>query len=89
MGGSLIGSVALSNGVFRRALDHNLALQLEYETDSLLALYFTEAGLPPKKPAFTHWEGLNGHMAGHYLSALSVAWAVSKDSRYIIYWRTV
>jgi DUF1680 family protein len=46
---------------------------LALEPDRLLAPFFREAKLPPKAKPYGNWEssGLDGHMAGHYLSALS------------------
>ncbi|PPJ40344.1 beta-L-arabinofuranosidase domain-containing protein, partial [Pseudoxanthomonas sp. KAs_5_3] len=38
-------------------------------------------GLPLRKPSYGNWEssGLDGHMGGHYLSALSLMWAATGD----------
>lgn len=46
---------------------------LEHDVDRLLAPFLREAGLPMKKQPYPNWEsqGLDGHTAGHYLSALS------------------
>jgi len=38
----------------------------------LLAPYRKEAGLPEKAKCYPNWDGLDGHIAGHYLSALPV-----------------
>ena len=50
---------------------------LALDPDRLLAPYFTEAGLKPKKESYGNWEntGLDGHIGGHYLSALSNMYA--------------
>ncbi|MCL2410353.1 MAG: glycoside hydrolase family 127 protein [Treponema sp.] len=71
----------LLNGLFKNAFDLNVNVLLKYDTDSLLAPYFIEAGMKPKKPAFDHWKGLDGHVAGHYLSALAMAWAKAGNLR--------
>ncbi len=47
------------------------------DVDRLLAPFLREAGIPVKKPSYTNWEntGLDGHIGGHYLSALSLMYA--------------
>ncbi|MBS2099783.1 glycoside hydrolase family 127 protein [Carboxylicivirga linearis] len=56
-------------------VDHKYLLELDI--DRLLAPYFKEAGLEPVKDNYTNWEntGLDGHIGGHYLSALSMMYA--------------
>jgi uncharacterized protein len=43
---------------------------MKYNFDRLLAPSSKEAGLPEKTITYPNWDGLDGHMAGHYLSAL-------------------
>ena len=38
----------------------------------MLAPFLKEAGLPPKGESFPNWIGLDGHIGGHYLSALAI-----------------
>ena len=38
----------------------------------MLAPYRKEAGLRPRKPSYPNWDGLDGHVGGHYLSALAI-----------------
>jgi DUF1680 family protein len=47
-----------------------------------LAPFRREAGLEPRKPAYGNWEsgGLDGHTAGHYLSALAQMIAAGQDA---------
>jgi len=54
---------------------------LALDADRLLAPYRREAGLALPKPPYGNWEssGLDGHMGGHYLSALSLMWAATGD----------
>ena len=49
--------------------------------DRLLAPYLREAGLPAKAKSYGNWEsdGLDGHTAGHYLSALALMIASGDD----------
>src|ERR1700761_8064402 len=55
---------------------------LALDPDRLLAPYETEAGLKPKKKSYGNWEntGLDGHIGGHYLSALSLMYASTGDA---------
>ena len=52
---------------------------MEYDVDRLLAPFLKEAGLQPKGRLFSSWAGLDGHIGGHYLSALACAWAATGD----------
>lgn len=70
-----IGDVKLLDGPFRHALELNLQVLLKYDTDRLLAPYRKEAGLPEKAMSFSNWDGLDGHVGGHYLSALAMHYA--------------
>lgn len=69
--------VRLLDSPFRDAQDRDIEYMLAMEPDRLLAPYLTEAGLPPRAENYGNWEssGLNGHIGGHYLTALSLAWA--------------
>ena len=71
--------VRLLDGPFKRACDLNIRVLLQYDTDRLLAPFRKEAGLPMKAELFPNWAGLDGHVAGHYLSALSMAYAATGD----------
>lgn len=56
---------------------------LGIDADRLLAPYFKEAGLTPLAESYTNWEntGLDGHIGGHYLSALAYMYAATADAR--------
>lgn len=54
---------------------------LEYDVDRLLAPFLKEAGIEPKAPSFTNWIDLDGHVGGHYLSALAIHYASTGDVR--------
>jgi len=56
----------------KHAQDLNIKTPLQYNVDRLLAPYLKEAGLPPKDSSYTNWDGLDGHVGGHYLSALAM-----------------
>lgn len=64
--------VAVTGGVLKHAQDVNLQTLLQYDVDRLLAPYRKEAGLEPRKPSFPNWDGLDGHVGGHYLTALAI-----------------
>jgi DUF1680 family protein len=48
--------------------------------DRLLAPYRKEAGLPAKASSYPNWEGLDGHIAGHYLSAMAINYAATSNA---------
>ncbi|WP_153799776.1 glycoside hydrolase family 127 protein [Foetidibacter luteolus] len=67
-----LSDVALLDGPFKHARDVNIQTLLKYNVDRLLAGYRKEAGLTPKDSSYRNWEGLDGHVGGHYLSALAM-----------------
>jgi uncharacterized protein len=67
--------VVLLDGPFKQARDLNIEVLLKYDVDRLLAPYRKEAGLPAKAMSYPNWEGLDGHVAGHYLSAMAINYA--------------
>ena len=72
-----IKDVRLSESAFKKAQDMDIRYLLSLNPDRLLAPYMKEAGLEPKAENYTNWEntGLDGHVGGHYLSALSYMYA--------------
>lgn len=69
--------VQLLDGPFKHAQDLNLKTLLEYDVDRLLATYRKEAGLEMKGELYPNWSGLDGHVTGHYLSAMAIYTAVT------------
>lgn len=69
--------VKLLPSVFKNAEQTDLKYMLALDADKLLAPYLREAGLPAKTTSYTNWEntGLDGHIGGHYLTALSLMYA--------------
>ncbi|WP_223860936.1 glycoside hydrolase family 127 protein [Spirosoma validum] len=69
--------VKLTGGPFKNAQDVDLKYILALKPDKLLAPYLIDAGLPVKAPRYGNWEssGLDGHIGGHYLSALAMMYA--------------
>ncbi len=75
--------VKLLDGPFKHAEDLDKQYLLELNPDRLLAPFLREAGLTPKAESYTNWEntGLDGHIGGHYLSALSLMYASTGDNQ--------
>ncbi len=74
--------VKLLDSPFLQAQQTDLHYILTLNPDRLLAPFLREAGLKPKAPSYTNWEntGLDGHIGGHYLSALSMMYAATGDT---------
>lgn len=68
-----LGDVRLGEGVFARSSTLNLRYLQALDVDRLLGPFRIEAGLPSPAAKYPNWEsmGLDGHSAGHYLSALA------------------
>jgi DUF1680 family protein len=78
-----LSDVRLLPGPFLDAQKTDLHYLMQLDPDRLLAPYLREAGLIPKRPSYGNWEssGLDGHMGGHYLSALSLMYASTGDKK--------
>jgi uncharacterized protein len=72
--------VILLEGPFKHARDLNIQVLLKYDVDRLLAPYRKEAGLPEKAKSYPNWDGLDGHVAGHYLSAMAMNYAATGNA---------
>lgn len=72
-----LSEVRLLESPFKDAEQTDLNYMLQLDPDRLLAPFLREAGLVPKAASYGNWEsfGLDGHTAGHYLSALSQMYA--------------
>ena len=72
-----VNDVTLTESAFKHAEDMDIRYLLGIDPDRLLAPYLKEAGLEPKAENYTNWEntGLDGHIGGHYLSALAYMYA--------------
>jgi len=75
-----LADVKLLDGPFQHARDLNIKVLLEYDVDRLLAGYRKEAGLPEKAKVFSNWDGLDGHVGGHYLTALAMNYAATGNT---------
>jgi DUF1680 family protein len=78
-----LGDVKLLEGPFKKAQELNLKTLLKYDVNRFLAPYLKAAGLPTQAENYGNWEnsGLDGHMAGHYLSAMAMNYAALGDIR--------
>lgn len=76
-----LAEVRLLDGPFRDAQEVDRAYLLRLDPDRLLAPFRLDAKLPAKAESYGGWEqtGLNGHMLGHYLSAISLMYRATGD----------
>lgn len=81
-----LSSVRLTGGPLKRAQDLDAEYLLELQPDRMLAYLRQRAGLEAKAPGYGGWDGagrqLTGHIAGHYLSAVSMMYATTGDERF-------
>ena len=80
-----LDAVRLQGGPLKHAQDLIARYLLQLEPDRMLAYYRERAGLPRKAEPYDGWDGggrnLTGHIAGHYLSAVSLMWAATGEPR--------
>lgn len=74
-----LGDITLLDRPLKHARDLNVQVLLKYDCDRMLAPYRKEAGLQPRKPSYPNWDGLDGHVGGHYLSALAINAATGNE----------
>lgn len=86
-----LSEVTLLDGPLKTAQDGNARLLLDYDADRLLTPFIRQAGLTTgryagwvsRHPSFSNWGlsdwSLEGHVGGHYLSALAMAYAAERD----------
>ena len=81
-----LSAVRLTGGPLKLAQDLDADYLLKLEPDRMMAFYRVRAGLQPKAQAYAGWDGdgrnLTGHIAGHYLSAVSMMYAATGDPRF-------
>ncbi|MCE3254164.1 MAG: glycosyl hydrolase [Cellvibrio sp.] len=73
-------NITLLPGPFLQAQTTNKEYLMALNVEKLLAPFRREAGLPFKE-TYGNWEstGLDGHMGGHYISALALMYASTRD----------
>jgi uncharacterized protein len=81
-----LSSVRLTSGPLKRAQDLDAQYLLELQPERMLAYLRKRAGLEVKAEGYGGWDGsgrqLTGHIAGHYLSAVSLMYAATGDTRF-------
>src|SRR5215467_5121895 len=81
-----LNSVRLTGGPLKHAQELDAQYLLDLEPDRMLAYLRERAGLQPKAKGYGGWDGggrqLTGHIAGHYLSAVSLIWAATGDAHF-------
>jgi DUF1680 family protein len=81
-----LSAVRLTGGPLKHAQELDADYLMKLEPDRMLAFYRERAGLPKKADPYGGWDGdnrnLTGHIAGHYLSAVSLMWAATGDPRF-------
>ena len=82
-----LSGVRLTGGPLKHAQDLDAAYLLQLEPDRMLYYLRVRSGLKPKaNEGYGGWDGegrqLTGHIAGHYLSAVSSMWAATGDARF-------
>lgn len=81
-----LSAVRVTGGPLKRAQELDAAYLLKLEPDRLMSFYRVRAGLKPKAEGYGGWDGdgknLTGHIASHYLSAVSLMYAATGDTRF-------
>lgn len=79
-------AVRLTGGPLKHAQELDARYLLALEPDRMLAFYRKLAGLAPRAEGYTGWDAegrqLTGHIAGHYLSAVSLMFAATGEARF-------
>lgn len=77
--------VQLLNSPFKQAMQVDAAYLLSIEPDRLLSGFRSHSGLKPKGKMYEGWEssGLAGHTLGHYLSAISMHYASTREPEFL------
>jgi len=81
-----LSAVRLGGGPLGHAQQLDAKYLLELEPDRMLSYFRQRAGLQPKAKPYGGWDGggrnITGHIAGHYLSAVSLMWTATGDPRF-------
>ncbi len=81
-----LDEVRLLDGPFRDAMIRDQQYLLSLDPDRLLHNFRVTAGLPSSASPLGGWEApdveLRGHSVGHYLSAVSIMYAGTRDARF-------
>lgn len=77
--------IKLLESPFTKAMQADITYLLKIDPDRLLSDFRLHAGLKPKGERYGGWEssGLAGHSLGHYLSAISMAYASTGNAEFL------
>ncbi|MFD2581465.1 beta-L-arabinofuranosidase domain-containing protein [Pedobacter vanadiisoli] len=80
-----LSQVSLLESTFKKAMKADEAYLSVIDADRLLSGFRKNAGLTPKAKIYGGWEGdgLAGHSLGHYLSAISMQYASSRNPLFL------
>ncbi|HSC52966.1 MAG TPA: glycoside hydrolase family 127 protein [Phnomibacter sp.] len=89
-----LSDVRLGASDFKKAQDVDSVYIMALDADRLLAPFLKEAGIKPVKENYGNWEsdGLDGHIGGHYISALAQMYAATGSQvfkaklDYVLFW---
>ncbi len=78
-------NVEITDDYLKRGFHLESVYLLSLDTDRLLAGFQETAGIRPKAIRYGGWESteIQGHTLGHYMTALSQAWAATGRSEYL------
>ena len=89
-----LSEITILDGQQKTMMERNASLLLDYDADRLMTPFVRQSGLSDvssskyykwteKHPSFTNWGladwSLEGHVGGHYVTALSLAYAALND----------
>lgn len=81
-----LNAVRLTEGPLHRAQQVDAQYLLSLDVNRMLAHFRERVGLQPLAKGLPGWDGggrnLTGHIAGHYLSAVSLMYAATGDARF-------
>ncbi|AJQ94782.1 beta-L-arabinofuranosidase domain-containing protein [Gynuella sunshinyii] len=78
-----INQVWLNSGPLKQAQDINILYLLRLDPERLLMPYRREAGIATSASSYPNWEseGLDGHIGGHYITALAISYAATGNEQ--------
>lgn len=76
-----MNKVTLKNGIFKESQNKGKEYLVYLDVDRLMAPFYEGISQEAKKPRYGGWEstGISGHSLGHWLSAASQMYALTKD----------
>ena len=92
-----LSEITLLDGQHKTMMELNARLLLDYDADRLMTPFIRQAGLSDRStskyygwtkahPTFSNWGlpdwSLEGHVGGHYITALSLAYAAMNDGKH-------